>query len=811
MLKGILLWGLAGMGLVMSGETIEVGTPEELASALKDLEPGSRIQMESGEWNNLDIVIEGWGNPGQPIIIEAKEPGKVRLTGATSIQIAGRHITLAGLHFDRAYLAEGREALISLRTGEGKVARDCRLTDLYFDHCNPEDPLENYPWIRMYGHNNRVDHCRFEGQDHKGRAIQVRVYEENPAHRIDHNYFLDRYPGEESNGYEVIQVGLSTDSMKAGNVVMERNIFENCDGETEIISSKSWNNIIRQNRFLSSSGTVTLRHGKNCEVIDNLFSGGGKAASGGVRVVDSGHNVEGNHFTGLTGRTGGVIVLYCGIPDSPLNGYFPASDVLIKNNTFVGNSGNAIYLTGGFGSRNRILLPEDVVLEANALGRPTSGGVVAIAGDGNLQGLQLKDNVHDSGMETGLSPSTGLRQAGNRITTAEPPSLPGYNEVGPRWLPDLPELMLLDEARLRGLHQPGTEIEEAVRDWILSEANDIIKEGTVYSVTFNDRTPPSGDIHDYYSTGPYWWPDPDTEDGLPYIRIDGKFNPERDRVSDRQPFTDMAGETRILALAHVLSSDPAYGEHAAKLLRTWFLDESTRMNPNLNHAQAIPGVTDGRGTGIIDTHPFVELVDAISLVQHGGFLTNQESAQLGNWLADFADWMIYSTNGSDERDAKNNHGTAYDMQLAALLWKTGQKEKLRQYLVTVSLPRIGAQIKADGRQPLELSRTRTWSYCTENLEHFFKLGVIAEKAGVDLFQFTSEEDSSLSVALDFLLPYICDPDTWPYEQKTAWQDHFIRNVLSIAQGVYPDKPIPETLDCLGYEGDAALAWLLGRE
>ena len=233
------------------------------------------------------------------------------------------------------------------------------------------------------------------------------------------------------------------------------------------------------------------------------------------------------------------------------------------------------------------------------------------------------------------------------------------------------------------------------------------------------------------------------------------------------------------------------------------------MNPNLNHAQAIPGVTEGRGTGIIDTHPFVELVDAIALVQQGGFLAGGESAQLEEWLRQFAEWMLYSENGTDERNAENNHGTAYDMQLAALLWKTGQTEKLRQYLMTVSLPRIEQQITADGRQPLELARTRTWSYSTENLEHFFKLGVIACKAGIDIFHYTSESGAGLSVALDFLLPYVCDPGAWPYEQKTAWQDHFIRNVLSIAEGAYPDKPIAQKLDCLGYTGEAALARLLG--
>ena len=805
----LLLAGLLTGTLTLQGAPVVVGNAGELEAALKSAQPGATIQLAAGEWKDLEISIEADGEAGKPIIIEAEEAGRVRLTGAVEIRLAGQHLVLRGLHFDKAVLPEGGEALVCLRGESGEEAMDCRLTDLYFDRCNPEDPLENYPWIRMYGHRNRVDHCRFEGQDHKGRAIQVRVYEADAAHRIDYNYFLDRLAGAESNGYEVIQVGLSGDSMKAGNVVIERNIFESCDGETEIISSKSWHNIIRENLFLNSSGTVTLRHGRNCEVTGNVFIGEGKEGSGGVRVIDSGHVVRGNYFSGLTGRTGAVLVLYCGIPDSPLSGYFPASDTLVEGNMFTGNTGNSIYLTGGFGARNRVLLPQNVRLEGNTFGRPSAHGVVAIAG--SLPDLQLKANRYESGMETGLSPSRGLASMEDGQSVPKPPEVPDRTEVGPGWLVDLPQLMLLDPSRLRNLCHPANKAEQAMREGFLAEADRILEASQLYSVTFNERIAPSGDPHDYYSTGPYWWPNPDTADGLPYIRIDGKFNPERDRVSDREPFTRKVHDTRILSIALVLSGEARYGEQAARLLRTWFLDPGTRMNPNLNHAQAIPGVTDGRGTGIIDTHPLAELVDAISLVGDGNFLSRGESARLDEWLKQFADWMLYSENGIDERQATNNHGTAYDLQLRALLWKTGQKQRLRQYLATVSLPRIGSQIQADGRQPRELARTRTWSYCTENLEHFFKLGLIADSVGIDLLHHVSESGSSLQGALAFLLPYACDSGSWPYEQVTAWQDGYIRNVLYIAREVYPDLPVAEKLDCLPRDDQPATAWLLGGE
>jgi hypothetical protein len=264
----------------------------------------------------------------------------------------------------------------------------------------------------------------------------------------------------------------------------------------------------------------------------------------------------------------------------------------------------------------------------------------------------------------------------------------------------------------------------------------------------------------------------------------------------------MIREVRLLALATVLADDMAYGEWAAQLLETWFLDEQTGMNPNLNHAQAIPGRTDGRGTGIIDTHPFAELVDAILILEKTNSLSLQQTTALRVWFTDFTEWLLDSENGLDERDSVNNHGTAYDLQAAALLWFTGQEARLHDYLSLVTLPRIGAQIEPDGRQPKELSRTRTWSYCTENLEHFFKLGLIARKVGMDLFTFHSESGAGLKEALDYLMPYVCDNEAWPHEQATAWQHQFIRNVLSIASGVYGDPAYARSLECLPEaEGD----------
>lgn len=814
-------------GLSDAASSQEVRTTAEFINAVESLQPGTTIRLTDGEYASVDIAIAVNGTADQPVVIEAVNPGMARLTGRTSLRLEGSHIVLKDLYFDRAQRAEGREALISFRSEAGKTASYSRVTNVRFDRCNPDDPMENYPWIRMYGHRNRIDHCRFVGQDHKGLAIQIRVYEPNPAHHIHHNHFVDRLPGAESNGYEVIQVGLSGDSLKPGNTVIEDNIFERCDGETEIISSKSGGNIIRRNLFLESSGSVTLRHGNNGQVVDNAFVGFHKAGTGGVRVVGEGNIVRGNYFHSLTGRTGGAVVFYCGIPDSPLNGYFAADNALVEDNIFIGNSGNSVYLNAGFGQRNRVILPKNLILKGNVFGKPTNGGLTAISGSN--PNVVLKDNHFDDAMETGFLSAGGLtnttiRFIANKSGYYEPyavvdgkvadqpllsaPRIPRQSEVGPKWDIEVGELLLLNPARLRDLKSGQSASMVAMREGIIQEAASILAAGRTYSVTFNDRVPPSGDLRDYYSTGPYWWPNPDTPDGLPYIQRDGEFNPERDRVSDRQPLHDMIRDTRILALAQTITGDNRYGDWAALLLRVWFLDAETGMRPHLNHAQAIPGITEGRGTGLIDSHPFAELIDALLILDHTDALTANEGKQLRRWFADFAAWFYSSKNGAHERAAKNNHGTAYDLQYAALLWYTGQLDRLEAYLTGITVSRIEAQITPAGLQPLELKRTRTWSYCTENLEHFFKTGLIAAKVGVDLFHYRSAGGVGIQPALDYLLPYVCSPNNWPHPQQTEWQNQFIRNVLSIASGVYAEPVYAERLECVTAPDQDPFAWLL---
>ena len=813
-LRPLLATGLL-LGLFLSLHGTVVKSVEELEAAVAEATAGETIHLADGEYRDLQLSVTASGRRNDPVVIAAERPGKAVITGASYLHVKGSFVELRDLVLREVEPPEGVEAIVEFGGPNGDLSRGNRLTGCLFERCNPEEPDRRYHWVRVFGRGHRFDHNRFSGMDHSGVCLQFKVKRGDAGHRVDHNHFHNRAPGRESNGYEMIQIGQSGDSMKDGNIVVENNYFEECDGETEVISSKTHGNVIRRNVFLRSAGTLTFRHGNDGLAEGNIFIGDDKEGSGGIRIIGTGHVIRDNSFASLTGRTGGVVVVYTGIPDSPLQGYVAADNTRLENNLFYRSSGNGIYLNGGFGRRNRVILPENVLLKGNVFALPAEGGVTALAG--SLPDVDMAGNRYADGVELGLpvrdgfaltkmdlrANAEGLVQpypageaaADGREPLWKAPDLTPRPAVGPKWHHGLPELLLLEPEQLRRLRHPRTPGEEKLAARLLDEAEKILKEDRLFSVTDNAKVPPSGDRRDYYSTGPYWWPNPDTPDGLPYVRRDGEFNPERDRVSDREPLHKMIRHVRRLAVAWYVTGEERFAAHAADLLHTWFLDEATGMNPHLNHAQAIPGRTTGRGTGIIDTHPFAELVGVLVLLKDSPSLSRENYHALRDWFAEYAYWLETSPLAIDERQSENNHGTAFDLQMAALLWFIEKPERLKTYLEEITVPRIDEQITPEGRQPYELKRTRSWSYVTENLEHWFKLALIAETVDVDLFAYESEEGSSLRKALGELVPYVCAPEAWPYEQATRWQDHFIHTVLTIASGAY-ENDYTEPLSCL---------------
>ena len=298
---------------------------------------------------------------------------------------------------------------------------------------------------------------------------------------------------------------------------------------------------------------------------------------------------------------------------------------------------------------------------------------------------------------------------------------------------------------------------------IKATADLILKEGKLYSVMNKKKVPPSGDKHDYMSQAPYWWADTTKPDGLPYIRRDGERNPEYYDLSDSEEMDYIINDTEILALAFYFTKDERYAAHAARLLKTWFLEPETLQNPNLNFGQGIPGINTGRGIGIIETRSFPRLIDATILLQESKNWSKEDHQSLKKWFAAYLSWLTESPLGKDEADEHNNHGTYYDVQIMAYALFTDQPE-LAKKQIEVAKSRIQSQMKPDGSQPFELERTVSWGYTNMNLAGFFKIAKLAENVKNNLWNYETTDGKGLQKSLQWLIPYLKNEKVWEYKQ-----------------------------------------------
>jgi len=351
-----------------------------------------------------------------------------------------------------------------------------------------------------------------------------------------------------------------------------------------------------------------------------------------------------------------------------------------------------------------------------------------------------------------------------------------------------PRVFLLDARQLQATKQriqSGDKTLDPAIGKLERDAQKALASGP-FSVVTKDATPPSGDRHDYMSQAPYFWPDPKSANGLPYIRRDGARNPEINKITDHRSLDQIESSVETLALAYYFKGDEAYAAKAAQLLRAFFLDTATRMNPNLQYAQFIPGVNTGRGIGLIETRGLTQIVDAIGLLAGAKALTEADRRGLEDWYAKFLQWMLESKNGRDEAAAKNNHGTYYDLQVTSYALFLGKTDLARSILETARTKRIALQIEPDGRQPLELARTRAWSYSVGNLDGLMLLARLGESVGVDLWDYRTTDGRSIRKALDFLIPFAVAGKKWSYQQLGEWPPQMLFPLMRRAAVKYND-------------------------
>jgi hypothetical protein len=345
-----------------------------------------------------------------------------------------------------------------------------------------------------------------------------------------------------------------------------------------------------------------------------------------------------------------------------------------------------------------------------------------------------------------------------------------------------PRVFIIDGAALtiakqRTQHQDGSLKPALVK---LTREADRALTNEPLSVMGKKIAPPSGDRHDYMSLAPYWWPDPDSRNSLPYVRRDGETNPERHSIADRQNLENTVASVKTLALAYYFTANENYAKNAATRLQVWFLDPLTKMNPNLKYAQGVPGRSDGRAAGIIETHNLPELIDAAALLAGSAAWSQAHQRQLQSWFALYLTWLIESTQGRAEAQAKNNHGTWYDVQIASFALFTEKKNLAHRVLSDIPRKRIARQIERDGSQPLELARADSWRYSVFNLEALFDTASLGDHLGIDLWNFETADKRSIRKALDRLIPFATGEKQWPLREQSRWQPERLAMLLQRA-------------------------------
>jgi hypothetical protein len=306
--------------------------------------------------------------------------------------------------------------------------------------------------------------------------------------------------------------------------------------------------------------------------------------------------------------------------------------------------------------------------------------------------------------------------------------------------------------------QTAFDLAEFDKKRIIGAADRYLKEDPI---TITDSVSPrsAGGKHDFFSEGDYWWPDPANPTG-PYIQRDGMTNPDN-FVDHRRHLIRLSMQVPALTAAWAITHKEAYANKAAEHLRAWFVDDETKMNPSLLYAQAIKGRSTGRGIGIIDTIHLVEVARAAEVLGSSTAISPAEFASVKKWFADYLHWMTTHQYGIDEREAKNNHGTCWVMQVAAFAHLTGNAELLeycRTRFKTVIVPN---QIEKDGSFPQELRRTKPYGYSLFNLDAMATIAQILSTPQDNLWTFETADGRGLLLAMKYMVPYIRDKKSFP--------------------------------------------------
>ena len=321
----------------------------------------------------------------------------------------------------------------------------------------------------------------------------------------------------------------------------------------------------------------------------------------------------------------------------------------------------------------------------------------------------------------------------------------------------------------RDAHSPAIDVVAIDQPRILRAARRYLREAPL-TVTSFPATRSAGGKHDYFSEGDYWWPDP-ANPTSPYIQRDGLTNP--DNFTDhRRALIRLSVQMPVLSAAWLITKAENYAAQAAAHLRAWFVDETTRMNPNLAFAQAIRGRTAGRGIGIIDTVHLVEVARAAAALEGSQSFASDTGDKVKRWFSEYLNWMTTSAHGIEEREAKNNHGTCWVLQVTEFARYTGNRELVsfcRKRFTSVLIPN---QIAPNGSFPLELARTKPYAYSLFNLDALATVCHILSNGQDYLWEFELPDGRGIRKALEYMFPYIADKKSWPLPADVQYFDQW---------------------------------------
>ena len=382
-----------------------ISSATELNEAIENAQPGDNIVLKNGIWKDVEIKFTGKGTKDNPITIKAETEGEVFIEGVSNLAFGGEYLEVSGLHFRNGYSPS--ENVIAFRLDKNTIANNCKVTNCVIVDFNKLQRDDDDLWVQFYGRHNELSNSYLAGKTNGGPTVRVDlkgVESIKNYHKIINNHFGPR-PRKGGARGETIQLGSSFTSMSPSNTTIANNLFEECNGEVEIISSKTNNNIIKNNVFYKSEGSVVTRHGNYVTIDGNYFIGDDvNEQYGGIRIINTGHWVTNNYFFNLKGKSfRSPLAVMNGIPKSPLNRYNQVTDLVVAYNTFV-NCSSPWQFGVGTNIAQADVLPESEIRSARAIRTTVANNIVynekglenIVVENDKADGVTFKNNIVDN-------------------------------------------------------------------------------------------------------------------------------------------------------------------------------------------------------------------------------------------------------------------------------------------------------------------------------------------------------------------------------------------------------------------------------